>query len=80
MVPSFGYMLNSRMGDGHKTFFYVWILTEILCSSLGVAFANEENVCDDTEVSKCFDTVVLYESISFPLYGHDEHTLNETCW
>ncbi|XP_035212558.1 uncharacterized protein LOC118186559 [Stegodyphus dumicola] len=39
-------------------------------------FANE---CNSSHVEPCFDDLVIYEDLAFPLYGANEDELNETC-
>ncbi|KFM79740.1 hypothetical protein X975_14833, partial [Stegodyphus mimosarum] len=37
------------------------------------------NECNNSHVEPCFDDLVVYEDLAFPLYGANEDELDETC-
>nr|XP_015910087.2 uncharacterized protein LOC107441369 isoform X1 [Parasteatoda tepidariorum] len=45
----------------------------------GCGMVCAEGICDTSHVEHCYDTLVHYEGLGFPLYGKDEEELNETC-
>ena len=64
------------MGD--EQMFRLWIFLKILCYSLGVAYVAA-NQCDTEDTRACYEDLIQYETIVFPLYGENEAKLDDTC-
>lgn len=48
-------------------------------AALGGVSCVSGNRCNVSEVSPCYNSLVHYEGLGFPLYGHDDVALDETC-
>lgn len=66
------------MGGERKRILRLCTFVKVLCCSLGFASVSGD-YCDPATTNVCYEDLLHYETLAFPLYGEDKAKLEDTC-